>query len=147
MLYNKEHNRYVDENGNVYRFSKRQNRFIVCSSDNSQGYLRVKTSKTRVMVHRLVWETFNGSIPEGMEIDHINTIKTDNRLENLRCVSHKENSNNELTREHISESRKDKIRSEFGKKFKEHYGSTKLNRTKYLIEYQWYKRHNKCRWE
>ncbi|WIL01678.1 hypothetical protein LGFCKLCI_00078 [Klebsiella phage vB_KpnM_SCNJ1-Y] len=30
--------------------------------------------------------SLNGEIEEGMEIDHINGIKTDNRIENLRCV-------------------------------------------------------------
>lgn len=28
----------------------------------------------------------NGDVPDGMEIDHINGIKHDNRIENLRCV-------------------------------------------------------------
>lgn len=48
-------------------------------------------------IHRLVYETFIGKIPKDKEIDHINTIRNDNRVENLRCVSHKENQNNPLT--------------------------------------------------
>ena len=44
-------------------------------------------------VHRLVWEAFNGSIPEGLQVNHINEIKTDNRLENLNLMTHKENMN------------------------------------------------------
>lgn len=39
------------------------------------------------------------------QIDHINTIKTDNRIENLRWVTLKENMNNPLTRKHASNAR------------------------------------------
>ena len=40
---------------------------------------------------------------EKFEIDHINTIRTDNRIENLRLVSSKENSNNPITKKNKSE--------------------------------------------
>ena len=40
----------------------------------------------------------NGPIPEGMEIDHINHVKDDNRIENLRLVSHRDNSRNRKKR-------------------------------------------------
>lgn len=43
--------------------------------------------------HRLVWEAFNGPIPEGIQVNHINEIKTDNRLENLNLMTPKENIN------------------------------------------------------
>ena len=48
--------------------------------------------------HRVIWVYFNGKIPEGYEIDHINTVTDDNRLENLRLVTHKENVNNPISR-------------------------------------------------
>ena len=32
-----------------------------------------------------------GDIPKGFQIDHINAIKTDNRLKNLEIITHKEN--------------------------------------------------------
>ena len=41
--------------------------------------------------HRLVWEAFNGPIAHGLEINHKNGIKTDNRLVNLEVVSRSEN--------------------------------------------------------
>lgn len=44
-------------------------------------------------VHRLVYEAFNGPIPKGMQINHINEIKTDNRLENLSLMDCKTNIN------------------------------------------------------
>lgn len=36
----------------------------------------------------------NGKVPDNMEIDHINHIRTDNRTENLRIVSHQQNAMN-----------------------------------------------------
>ena len=42
-------------------------------------------------VHGLVWLTFNGPVPEGMEINHINQNVKDNRLENLNLLTHTEN--------------------------------------------------------
>lgn len=45
-------------------------------------------------VHRLVWKAFNGEIPEGLEIDHINRVKDDNRLSNLRAVTRSDNQRN-----------------------------------------------------
>lgn len=60
------------------------------------GLLRYGRQKL-FKVHRLVWESFNGPIPSGMQIDHINTVRDDNRLANLRVVTPKENSNNPIT--------------------------------------------------
>jgi hypothetical protein len=42
-------------------------------------------------LHRLVWETFVGQIPEGLEIHHKDHNKGNNALKNLALVTHKEN--------------------------------------------------------
>lgn len=70
------------------------------------GYLYVplnKSGKKKFKVHRLVAEAFIPNPDNKPCVDHINTNKEDNSVENLRWVTEKENSNNELTKEHISD--------------------------------------------
>ena len=66
-------------------------------STDEYGYKRVTLYKngkmSNLQVHRLVWMVFNGEIPVGIQINHINEDKTDNRLENLNLMTPKENIN------------------------------------------------------
>ena len=55
--------------------------------------LRIDGKTVTKSIHRLVWEAFNGPIPEGMQVNHINEDRTDNRLENLNLLTNKENCN------------------------------------------------------
>lgn len=153
MKYNAEYDRWVTKGGLVYRYDSKQDKLVLCKlSLNKYGYPQIFVTKPKyikILVHRLVYETFNGVIPKGMVIDHKNTIRTDNSLENLRCVTQKENNNNPLTLKHHAESVKGKVHSEFGEKFKEHFGITRCeNKQLYAKECSWYHSHNhRCRWE
>lgn len=55
------------------------------------------TGRYTFKVYRLVLETFNGKDPDDRQIDHINRIRTDDRLENLRWVTCRENNLNRGT--------------------------------------------------
>lgn len=55
------------------------------------GYKIVCADGRKYLEHRVIWEEANGPIPEGLEVDHINGEVGDNRLENLRLVTHAEN--------------------------------------------------------
>lgn len=78
---------------------------ILKQGTDTSGYKMVifrvnKYSKT-FKVHRLVAEAFIPNLNGYTEIDHINGIKTDNRVDNLRWCSHKDNCNNPITKEKI----------------------------------------------
>ena len=47
--------------------------------------------KKNYLVHRFIWECFNGLIPNGKVIDHINDNKEDNRIGNLQLMTQQEN--------------------------------------------------------
>jgi len=70
---------------------------IVGCSLNHCGYNRCSVSglgfkQNSMLAHRFIWECLNGSIPSDKVIDHINDVKTDNRLCNLQLLSQSENS-------------------------------------------------------
>ena len=83
---------------------------ILKQSKDSKGYfvlnLRINGITKLFKVHYLVAKTFIPNPENKLEIDHINTIRTDNRVENLKWVTRKENCNNELTKQHNSDSKK-----------------------------------------
>lgn len=100
---------------------------------DKDGYLLVglhKDGKTKTCkVHRLVWEVFNGVIPDGMVIDHCDGNPQNNRLENLRCVTQKENCNNQVTRQRFIKAIKRRSeKPEWHEKMKKLYKSDKWRR-------------------
>ena len=68
-------------------------------------YLVIRIRGKAYLVHRIIAETFlNGKkeIMSPYEVDHISTIPTDNRVENLQICTHKENVNNIKTKIKLS---------------------------------------------
>jgi len=61
---------------------------------NNFGYLTVKVKGNSIPSHRLAWFLYYKKWPQ-YHIDHINGIKTDNRIFNLRDVVNKENCKNQ----------------------------------------------------
>ena len=86
-----------------------------------RGYYYVSISKNgiakKIRVHQLVAQAFIPNPNNKPCIDHINAIKTDNRVENLRWVTHKENTNNPLTIQSISASKMGDKNPMYGKKY------------------------------
>lgn len=47
--------------------------------------------RTSISVHRLVALAFIGPCPDGYEVDHINNVRDDNRVENLQYLTRRDN--------------------------------------------------------
>lgn len=108
MIYSEKYKLYVTKQGLIYRL--RNDKLVYIKPSNQNGYERVYEG----LVHRIVWETFNGEIPKGFEIDHINNKRDDNRLDNLQLLTKSANlqkahlgkKKSELTKRKISEAQK-----------------------------------------
>jgi hypothetical protein len=59
----------------------------------ARGYRQAMAGGRKYMVHNLIWMWVHGKFPEGV-IDHINRVRHDNRLANLREVTRSENNHN-----------------------------------------------------
>ena len=94
MEINGYENYLIYEDGRVW--SKKRNKFRKSCMTN--GYLRIglcKNGKNKYfLVHRLIALYYIPNHNNYLEVDHINRIKTDNRLENLRWVNLSEQSLN-----------------------------------------------------
>ena len=79
----------------------------------STGYYRCTIPKMgRVSLHRYVWETERGKIPEGYDIHHLDENKQNNIVDNLECLP----------------------KAEHTKRYSPHHNQYKNNKTKHLYE-------------
>lgn len=87
-----ERSLFISSIGRVAYENKFGERYLFLQRKNGDGYLEISSHyNITKSVHRLVAMAFIGEIPQGMEINHKNGIKTDNRVENLEIVTHVEN--------------------------------------------------------
>lgn len=84
---------YDHETGNLVRKIGRSGpkarRGDIAGRITDKGYVRVYVDGSPYSAHRLIWIMHHGVGVE--EIDHINGIKSDNRIENLRSVTRSQN--------------------------------------------------------
>lgn len=65
---------------------------------STDGYYAVTRGHHSVYIHQFVYELFKGTVPAGMEIDHIDGDKRNNSINNLRTVTKSGNMRNPVTR-------------------------------------------------
>lgn len=87
-------NYQASEEGQVR--NKLTGRIMKQHSSGTMGYPAIRLSygggRNKIQrVHRLVWAAFNGQIPKGMEIDHLDSNVCNNFKANLDCVTPLEN--------------------------------------------------------
>lgn len=87
-----------------------------------KGYIQVALRKNKksyfMLVHRIVAEAFIPNPDRKEFVDHINTITSDNRVENLRWCNYTENNNNPTTRRKNSIAKTGKNNPLYGKTHK-----------------------------
>lgn len=69
----------------------------VAKSPRSDGYIQIKLFNKPYLAHRLAWLYVNGEFPKD-HMDHINGVRVDNRIVNLRAVTQAENNKNKSMR-------------------------------------------------
>lgn len=81
-----------DERGNLL---KRRKEEPLKTYQDRDGYLKyslyLNKTNYNLRVHRVVWEIFNGPIPMGMTVDHVDGNKLNNNIENLQLLSPEDN--------------------------------------------------------
>ena len=65
----------------------------ICRNDDGKGYITISIDNFRYFAHRLAFFYMNGLWPDD-EIDHINGVRKDNRILNLRNVISQDNAKN-----------------------------------------------------
>tara|TARA_R100000951_G_C2637073_1_gene179641 strand:+ start:15 stop:533 length:519 start_codon:yes stop_codon:yes gene_type:complete len=86
---------YYYSNGRFYRTEDRgryKKDVLVGANHDKRGYRKVSIDDKQYYEHRLVYLYHHGYLPN--EIDHMNGIKNDNRVENLRACTRTENNHN-----------------------------------------------------
>ena len=90
---------YDESNGTFYwrRNSGKGKAGSVAGTSNQKGYTVIRCQGRNYYAHRLAWFFVHGVWPSG-EIDHLDRVKSNNRLANLRVATSSQNKHNTTRR-------------------------------------------------
>ncbi len=78
---------YTCEGNLVWKINKSRAKVgAIFGFSRGSGYIQGEFMGKKLYAHRLIWMYHNGEMPTN-EIDHINGVRSDNRIENLRNVT------------------------------------------------------------
>ena len=100
-------------NNQLERFWILENKWkIVKLTPQPNGYCQIKINNQHYGLHRIIYKIFNPDwdINDNLQIDHINRNRNDNRIENLRLVSHSQNQRNKTAKGYLFDKQKNKWR-------------------------------------
>ena len=84
---------FASEDGQI--LSKKHKKILKFWLNRDKGYqyfsLFINNTQKSYLVSRFVYECFKGDIPNDKEVDHIDSNKENNSINNLQLLTHKEN--------------------------------------------------------
>jgi len=81
------------ETGEIERTHPKNAKVIrTFGSLSGSGYFQITVKGKKLQTHQVIFEAFNGKIPKGMQVDHIDGDKQNNCIDNLRALTRLDNS-------------------------------------------------------
>ena len=85
-----------DKDSGIFTYKKdlkMHKKFSIAGWKDLHGYLNIMINGKYYKMHRLAWLYIYGELPS-MALDHINNVRDDNKIENLRLATAKQNPQN-----------------------------------------------------
>lgn len=80
----------------IWKVTRRAGK-VAGTFDKSTGYYRIHIDKIYYRLHRMIFLYHHGYLTDGLQIDHTDGNRTNNRIENLREVTNQQNQFNSKT--------------------------------------------------